>query len=95
MSVNNDQQQKIQEFVTYLLNLTPNELGALGSLLGVLLSQNLTPIQQNVFGNFFELIGQVMLAMGSQGQYVNETQIEDSHDTIINNEYPQKKRKNY
>ncbi len=89
--MDNEQQQKIQEFVTYLLNLTPNEIGILGSVIGVLLSQYLTPIQQNVFGNFFELVGQVMLAIGSQGQYVNEQSQNKDSDSIRNNCYPDHK----
>ncbi len=90
--MDNEQQKNIQEFVTYLLNLTPNEMGILGSAVGILLSQVLNPAQQNVFGNFLELVGQVMLAIGAQGQYINGLKIDPDTSKIINNCYPRKEK---
>lgn len=88
--MDNETSQWIQDFVTYLLNLTPNEMGIFASALGVILSQPLNPAQQNTFGNFFELIGQVMLAIAAQGQYINSLQSNPDTSKIINNCYPRK-----
>ena len=53
-------------FISYLLSLSPNELSILGSLLGLFLSQGIDPNMQNSLGNFFELVGQMLLTISSQ-----------------------------
>lgn len=87
-----EQEKQIQEIVTYLLTLTPNEVGVLGSAIGIIICQGLTPSQQNTIGNFFELIGQVVLAIGAQGQYVNILKVNPDTSKIINNCYPRKEK---
>ena len=86
--MNEEQIEQLQKFVEYLLNLTPNELALLGSAIAI--SQPLTPAQQNVFGNLLELVGQIMLAMGAQGQYINSLKSNPDTSKIINNCYPRK-----
>ena len=56
-------------FFDYLLTLSSHELSLLAVGLGYLFSANLTPNQQNSLGNFFELIGQLLLALSAQ-EYV-------------------------
>ena len=86
--MNEEQIEQLQKFVEYLLNLTPNEMALLGSAIAI--SQPLTPAQQNVFGNLLELVGQIMLAMGAQGQYINSLKSNPDTSKIINNCYPRK-----
>ena len=88
--MNEEQIEQLQKFVEYLLNLTPNEIALLGSAIAILLSQPLTPAQQNVFGNLLELVGQIMLAMGAQGHYINSLKSNPDTSKIINNCYPRK-----
>lgn len=90
--MNNEQNEKVRDFIEYILNLTPNEIGIITSALGVLLSQNLSPMQQNVVGNFFELLGQVVLMISAQGQYINVTKEDDYSPKVINNSLPRKRR---
>ncbi|MCH5172183.1 MAG: hypothetical protein J1F31_05105 [Erysipelotrichales bacterium] len=90
--MNNEQNEKVRDFIEYILNLTPNEIGIITSALGVLLSQNLSPMQQNVVGNFFELVGQVILMISAQGQYINTTNEDDYSPKVINNCLPKKRR---
>ena len=90
--MNNEQNEKVRDFVEYILNLTPNEMGVIASAVGVLLSQPLTAMQQNSIGNFFELVGQVMLAISAQGQYANATKESDYSPQVVNNSLPRKRR---
>lgn len=53
-------------FFEYLLTLSSNELSLLAIGLGFLFSNNLTINQQNSLGNFFELMGQVLLTISAQ-----------------------------
>lgn len=90
--MNNEQNQQVRDFIEYILNLTPNQIGVITATLGVLLSQNLSPMQQNVIGNFFELIGQVILMISAQGQYINTTEANDYSPQVVNNILPKKRR---
>lgn len=66
MNFSNDDYKCFKEFTTFLLGLTPNEFGALASLIGLLLSQNIDAYSQQSAGNFLECVGQVMLTISSQ-----------------------------
>lgn len=90
--MNNEQNEKIRDFIEYILNLTPNEMGIITSALGIILSQNLSAMQQNVVGNFFELVGQVILMISAQGQYINATKADDYSPQVVNNSLPRKSR---
>lgn len=90
--MNNEQNQQVRDFIEYILNLTPNEIGIITAALGVLLSQNLSPMQQNVIGNFFELIGQVILMISAQGQYINTTKEDDYSPQVVNNVLPRRRQ---
>lgn len=49
------------------MTLSPLEFTTLGVILGYLLSCNLTIDQQNSLGNWFELVGQIILTFNAQG----------------------------
>lgn len=53
-------------FIAYLLSLSANELSLLAVGIGFLLSMNIDANKQNSLGNFFELIGQLLLTIASQ-----------------------------
>ncbi len=67
MNFSAEDKKTVKKFATFLLSLTPNEFGALASLIGFLLSQDLDFYAQQSAGNFFECIGQVMLTISAQG----------------------------
>jgi len=53
-------------FVNLLLSLNEYELTALGCAIGLLIAPTITTNQQNSLGNFFELVGQVLLTVNAQ-----------------------------
>lgn len=53
-------------FVNMLLSLNEYELTILGCAIGLILAPTITVNQQNSLGNFFELIGQVLLTINAQ-----------------------------
>lgn len=63
---NNFKNMNCNTFIDYLLTLSANELSLLAVGLGFLLSANIDANQQNSLGNFFELIGQLLLTISAQ-----------------------------
>lgn len=53
-------------FVDMLLSINEYELTILGCAIGLLLAPTITINQQNSLGNFFELVGQVLLTINAQ-----------------------------
>lgn len=53
-------------FINLLLSLSEYELAFLGSAIGLLIAPTMTINQQASIGNFFELIGQVLLTTNAQ-----------------------------
>ena len=80
-------------FIKYLLTLSSNELSLLGCALGFLLSIDINANQQSSLGNFFELIGQVLLTISAQNinlqpQYPTRQELQAQIDELkrqINN----------
>ena len=64
--VNND----YKSLSDYLFSFTGNEFAIVSSIIGFVISQNLTIDQVNSLGNFFEAIGQFMLTKAAQDQVV-------------------------
>ncbi len=64
--VNND----YKSLSDYLFSFNGNEFAILSSIIGFVISQNLTIDQVNSLGNFFESIGQFMLSKASQDQVI-------------------------
>lgn len=65
-TVNNFANLDYKNFSDLLLSLSPLELTALGCILGIYIAIPLNRNASNSLGNFFELIGQVMLTYSAQ-----------------------------
>ncbi len=59
--------REIKDFSTWLNSLTPLEFTTLGTIIGYLISSVLTVSEQNSIGNWFELVGQIILTFNAQG----------------------------
>ncbi len=71
MNFSNEDKKSIHEFGTFLLSLSPSQFAAFASIIGLLLCENLDIYSQTSAGNFFELVGQVMLTVASQAQTID------------------------
>ncbi|MGV8983738.1 hypothetical protein [Clostridium sp.] len=56
---------------------TPNELATLAAIIGIAIASKYTVNQQNVVGNFLEGVGQILLLIAAQAQYI-QTPAENS-----------------
>lgn len=63
----NPTDNKIESFADWLLTLSPFEFTSLAVITGYIISCNLTVSQQNSIGNWFELLGQIILTFNAQG----------------------------
>ena len=68
--INND----YDSLADYLFSFTGNEFSIISSIIGFVISQNLTIDQANSLGNFFELIGQFMISKAAQDQVLQSKQ---------------------
>ena len=59
--------QNLKNLTSIILKLSPFEFVTLGTMVGYLLSVNLTINEQNSLGNWFELVGQIILTFNAQG----------------------------
>lgn len=59
--------QNLKDLSSIILKSTPFEFVTLGTIVGYLLSANLTINEQNSLGNWFELVGQIILTFNAQG----------------------------
>lgn len=59
--------QDFETFSDWLFSLNAYEFTAIATLIGFIISPTLTLNQQNSLGNFFELLGQVILTINAQG----------------------------
>ena len=67
----NPNNKDVKNYANFLSKLSGNELGLIASLSGYFLAQGLTPEEQNSIGNFLEAVGQILLCIGSQNQYLD------------------------
>ncbi len=67
-SNDNYNQQEIKNFASWILSLTPFEFTTLATVIGYLLSLSLTTAEQNSLGNWFELVGQIILTFNAQAE---------------------------
>ncbi len=79
--MNNNCSDQTKSIVSILTNLTPFEFTFLGSIVGYVLAFNLSPNEQNALGNWFELVGQILLTFSAQGT-VSLT--ENQYDELMN-----------
>ncbi len=70
MAINNIRETEYEKAIDTLLNLTANEQVIFGSIIGIMLGQNLNPNEQNAVGNFLMLIAQELCTLGAQNQMV-------------------------
>lgn len=70
-----------QKFADLISQLTPFEFTLIGTIVAYILTIDLTPTQQNAFGNWLELVGQVMLTYNAQAT-VNITN--DEYNSLLN-----------
>lgn len=68
--VNND----YKSLADFLFSFSGNEFAVIASIAGFVISQNLAIDEINSLGNFFELIGQMMLSIASQEQVIHNRQ---------------------
>jgi hypothetical protein len=68
--INND----YDSLADYLFSFTGNEFSIISSIIGFVISQNLTIDQANSLGNFFELICQFMITKAAQDQVLQSKQ---------------------
>ena len=64
--INND----YKSLADFLFSFTGNEFAIISSIIGFVISQNLDIDEVNSLGNFFENIGQFMLAKAAQDQVI-------------------------
>jgi hypothetical protein len=55
------------KFANILSSLTPFEFLTIGTIFGYFISLNLSITEQNALGNWFELVGQILLTYSAQG----------------------------
>lgn len=64
--INND----YKSLTDFLFSFSGNEFAIFASVIGFVISQNLTIDQANSLGNFLECVGQFMLSKASQDQVI-------------------------
>lgn len=79
--INND----YKSLADFLFSFTGNEFAIISSIIGFVISQNLDIDEVNSLGNFFENIGQFMLAKAAQDQVISNRNNNNSNNPIINN----------
>ncbi|MEG0825859.1 MAG: hypothetical protein RR404_00120 [Bacilli bacterium] len=65
-------------FSNWLFSLNPYEFTSIATIIGFIISPTLTINQQNSLGNFFELLGQVILTVNAQGVTVKQKRKQNS-----------------
>ncbi len=72
--------KKLDEFLnfdfgslsSFLSKISPLEFASIGSIVGIIIASQLTNDEQNSIGNFFELVGQVILTAQAQNSFKNQ-----------------------
>ena len=65
--------QDFNSFSSWLFSLNSYEFTFIASLAGFAIAPSLTLNEQNSLGNFFELLGQVILTINAQGSTLNQS----------------------
>lgn len=60
-------QESIKNLTSLILKFSPFNFVTSATIIGYLLSVNLTVVEQNSLGNWFELVGQIILTFNAQG----------------------------
>lgn len=59
--------ENLKNISSIILKLSPFEFVTSATIIGYLLSVNLSVAEQNSLGNWFELVGQIILTFNAQG----------------------------
>lgn len=85
-------EESLKNLCSYILNLTPFEFTTSATIVGYIISILLTTAEQNSVGNWFELVGQIILTFNAQGtnslppspkQYIDLVQKVNNLEKII------------
>ena len=79
---NNENSFDFKNFSEWLFSLSSLDFVVIGTLAGVLIAKNLTINEQNTIGNFFELIGQVLLTINAQEYTLNSNRTNPNNISI-------------
>ena len=71
--------QDFAGFSSWLFSLNAYEFSLIATLLGFLISPTLTINQQNSLGNFFELLGQVILTVNAQNTTLSQDSVKKAN----------------
>lgn len=69
---------KISTFTKWLAKLSPTEFATIGFISSIILSELLNPDEQNSVGNFFVLVGQVLITTSAQAHTIYPNYISPS-----------------
>ena len=69
---NNIKAPECKTYASFILNLTANEQATLAYFIGIIMSQDLTPMEQQALGNFLMLVSQVMITISAQNFLVQQ-----------------------
>lgn len=84
-SMNQFMNNDYKSLADFLFSFSGNEFAIISSIIGFVISQNLDIDEVNSLGNFFENIGQFMLAKAAQDQVISNRNNNNSNNPIINN----------
>lgn len=65
--MNKDDNNEFSNFASWLMSLSPLEFTTIGVIVAYIISYNLTINEQNSIGNWFEMVGQIILTFNAQG----------------------------
>ncbi len=74
---------------SYLLKLSPYEFSLLANVFAYIISIDLDPGEQNALGNWFELVGQVLLTISAQA---SATPSVEEYNQLVNDVNELKKK---
>ena len=84
MSDNNDQKVCNFSIPFSILSLPAEQFTLVATVLGFLLSKNLSVIQQSSLGNFFQTLGQILVTIAGQRDiYLDLFKTNDSTEQVI------------
>ena len=72
--INND----YKSLADFLFSFSGNEFAIFASIVGFIISQNLSIDEVNSLGNFFECVGQFMLSKAAQDQVIDNRRNNDN-----------------
>ena len=79
-SMNQFMNNDYKSLTDYLFSFTGNEFAIISSIVGFVISQNLSIDEVNSLGNFLEAVGQFMLSKASQDQVIQNRKEKQSRN---------------